>query len=332
MYSARSTIMASGFWLCIAALTLVFLWHISVGAKPLPISTVIDALFFPKEDMFDHIIVRELRMPRALFAVSVGAALSVSGAIMQGITRNPLAEPSILGLMAGATFSVVIGIGWLELAGTVYVPLFAAMGALIGALLVWGISNSAPGGATPLTLILSGVAVSGFLYAIQSAAILTNQEAFGNFRVWLSGSLAGREMSTFMWALPWLIAGLSAAFVIARQITALSMGEETAAGLGVNTKKIKTIGLVAVIALTASAVSISGPLGFVGLVIPHVVRLFVGSDYRLIIPFSAIIGAVYLVLVDIAARLILAPLEISTGIVTTFLGAPVFIWLVRAKL
>jgi iron complex transport system permease protein len=332
MNATRTLFAAGTFWLCVGGVLLAFLWHISVGAKAIPLGIVWQAIVAPQEGVFDHVVVRELRMPRAIFAISVGAALSVAGALMQGVTRNPLAEPGILGLMAGATFAVIVGIGWLGLAGTAYVPLFAAIGALLGAVLVWTIASAAPGGATPLTLILSGAAVGGFLYAIESAAILLNEDTFRNFRDWLSGSLAGRDMTTFLWALPWFVAGLAAALLISRQVTALAMGEETAAGLGVDTVKIKCIALGAVVILTAAAVSVAGPLGFVGLVIPHVVRLFVGSDYRLIVPFSAIVGAGYVVVVDIAARVILAPVEISTGIVTTMLGAPVFIWLVRAKL
>lgn len=332
MNTSRTIFAAGAFWLCLAGVFFTFLWHISVGAKAIPVSTVWEAIVAPQDGLFDHVVVRDLRMPRAIFAISVGAALSVAGALMQGVTRNPLAEPGILGLMAGATFAVVIGIGWYGLAGSAYIPLFAAVGAFIGAALVWTIASAAPGGATPLTLILSGVAVGGFLHAIESAAILLNAEAFRDFRVWLSGSLSGRDMATYLWALPWFVIGLGAALLIARPVTALAMGEETAAGLGVDTMKIKTIALGAVVILTAAAVSIAGPLGFVGLVIPHVVRIFVGADYRLIVPFSAIVGAGYVTVVDTVARVALAPIEISTGIVTTILGAPVFIWLVRAKL
>jgi iron complex transport system permease protein len=321
-----------GFWLCLFAVIFAVLLHISVGAKPIPIAVVWDALTAPNVDLFDHVVVRDLRLPRAIFAVSVGAALSVAGALMQGVTRNPLAEPAILGLMAGATFAVIIGIGWFKLASTGYVPLFAAVGALLGAIMVWSIAIAAPGGATPLTLILSGAAVSGLLYAIEHTVVLLDEKTFQQFRVWLSGSLSGRDLGTYLWALPWLAAGLIAALVIARQVTALAMGEETAAGLGVNIVRIKVIALGAVIALTAAAVSIAGPMGFVGLVIPHVVRLFVGADYRLIVPFSAVVGAGYVVVVDILARTLLAPVEISTGILTTMLGAPVFVALVRSRL
>ncbi|MEM7734470.1 MAG: iron ABC transporter permease [Deinococcota bacterium] len=332
MTQRRMMFAATGLWLCLGAVLLAFLWHISVGAKSVPLGTVWQALVAPEEGVFDHVIIRDLRLPRAIFAVTVGAALSVAGALMQGVTRNPLAEPGILGLLSGATFAVIIGIGWFGLAGTAYVPLFAALGALAGAAMVWGIAEAAPGGSTPLTLILAGAAVTAFLGSIQGAAILLNEDAFFNFRVWLSGTLAGRDMDTYRWALPWFVSGLVAALIIARQITALAMGEETAAGLGVNTTRIKAVALVSVVALTAASVAVAGPLGFVGLVIPHIVRLFVGSDYRLVVPFSAIVGSGYVLVVDIAARMVLAPIEVSTGIVTAMLGAPIFIWLVRAKL
>lgn len=332
MMHRRPIFAATAFWVCLGALMLAVLWHISVGAKAIAIGTVIDALVSPQDGVFDHAVVRDLRLPRAVFSVAVGAALSVAGALMQGVTRNPLAEPGILGLMVGASFSVIICIGWLNLASLAWVPFFAAVGALGGAVLVWGMASAVPGGATPLTLILSGAAVTTFLGAIEGAVILLNEDTFEDFRLWLSGSLAGRSMDAFLWAAPWFVLGLGAALAISRQITALSMGEETAAGLGINTLKVKALALLAVVMLTGAAVSVAGPLGFVGLVIPHLVRLFVGSDYRLIVPFSAIIGGCYVVLVDIAARVLLAPIEISTGIVTTMLGAPVFIWLVRARL
>lgn len=332
MTAPKALFASAGLWLCLGCAVLLTIWHISVGAKPIAFSVVWTALTAPQDGVFDHIVVRELRLPRALFALAVGAGLSVAGALMQGVTRNPLAEPAILGLMAGASCAVVLGIGTFELAGTAFIPVFAALGALMGAGMVTAIAQSAPGGATPLALILAGAAVSGFLMALQSAAILLDPQSFANFRLWLSGSLSGRDMATFLWTLPWFAAGLITALLVARQVTALAMGDETAIGLGVNILRIKLIALAAVVSLTAAAVSVAGPMGFVGLVIPHVVRLFVGSDYRLIVPFAALLGASYLVVVDIAARLLLAPVELSTGIVTTILGAPVFIWLVGKRL
>ena len=298
----------------------------------MPLSTVFQALVAPDPELFDHIVIRELRVPRAVLAVVAGSSLAVAGALMQGVTRNPLAEPGILGLMVGASFAVVLAVGVFDLAGPAWLPLIAAAGALGAALLVGLIASAAPGGATPLTLVLAGAAVSALLGAVITAANLIDQDSFENLRVWLNGTLAGHGRDVLGWTAPWLVAGFVVAFGIARQVTALALGDDTAVGLGIRVARLKVLALFAVVALTASAVALAGPLGFVGLVIPHAVRLFVGADYRLIVPYSAVAGAAYLLVVDIAARLVLAPIEIATGIVTALLGGPFFVWLVRARL
>ncbi|MBQ2260955.1 MAG: iron ABC transporter permease [Loktanella sp.] len=316
----------------IGSILVLFLWHIAVGAKSIPILTVAESLWHFDRTEFDHVVIRNLRLPRAIFAVTVGASLAVAGSLMQGVTRNPLAEPGLLGLLAGASFAVVAAVGFFGLATPGWIPVVAAAGALGGAVLVWTIAARVPGGATPLSLILSGAAVTAFLGALITLMQLMDEQTFESLRVWLTGTLAGRRMEVFVWCLPWFIGGLIIAIAVARQVTALAMGEETAIGLGVDIARLKIIVLICVVVLTAASVAVAGPLGFVGLVIPHVVRLLVGSDYRLIVPYSAGIGAAYLLVVDIAARLVLAPAEISTGIVTALLGAPFFVWLVRTRL
>ncbi|MFQ6548028.1 FecCD family ABC transporter permease [Aestuariibius sp. 2305UL40-4] len=328
----RQGLMGGGALLAIGALTLAFGWHIAVGAKAIPLLTVAEAVFSPDPESFDHVVIRDLRLPRAVFAVLVGAALAVAGALMQGVTRNPLAEPGLLGLLSGASFAVVMAVGVFDLATTAVVPLIAAAGALGAAVIVWTIAVSAPGGATPLTLVLSGAAVTAFLAALISIANLLDEDTFENLRVWLTGTLAGRPPGILIWTLPWFAAGLLVAVAVARQVTALAMGDETATGLGVDVTRLKALVLFAVVSLTASAVAIAGPMAFVGLIVPHAVRLIVGHDYRMIVPFSALFGATFLLLTDIAARMVLAPVEISTGIVTALLGAPFFVWLVRARL
>lgn len=306
--------------------------HVSVGAKPVPLATLWQAVvaFDPRD--FDHVILRELRLPRAILAAVVGATLAVAGALMQGVTRNPLAEPGLLGLTAGAAAAVVLVVGVFRLAPPAAIPLVAAAGALGAALVVWLVAARAPGGATPLTLVLAGAAVTAFLGALTAAANLVAEESFETLRVWLSGSLAGRDLSLLASAGPFALLGLGIGLGLAPQVTALAMGDDTAVGLGVRVERLRALVLVAVIALTASAVALAGPLGFVGLVIPHAVRLLVGADYRRIVPFSAVAGAGYLLVVDIAARVALRPVEVSTGIVTALLGAPFFVWLVRARL
>lgn len=316
----------------LALLMLAFLWHISVGARTIPPGTVLEALTAYDATVFDHVVVMDLRLPRAICAALVGASLSVAGALMQGVTRNPLAEPGLLGLLAGASCAVVLVVGVFGLASPGLLPLVAAAGALVAAAVVWGIAVAAPGGATPLTLVLSGAAVSAFLGAVVTIANLLDEQSFEQLRVWMTGSLAGGRAEVLPWALPWLGAGMLVALGTARRVTALAMGDELATGLGMRVGRLKALTLAAVVALTAGSVALAGPLGFVGLVVPHAVRLFTGQDYRLVVPWSAIAGAAYLLVVDIAARMILAPVEISTGLVTALLGAPIFVWLVRARL
>lgn len=313
-------------------LGLVFLAHVAVGAKSIPPATVIEALTAPDRDNFDHVVIRDLRLPRAIHAVVVGAALAVAGALMQGVTRNPLAEPGLLGLMEGAALAVVLWIVWQGPGGAAGLPAVAAAGALGGAALVWALASAVPGGAQPLSLILSGAAVSAFLAAFVTLAHLLDDQGFQSLRIWLNGTLAGRSQEVFLWGLPWFAGGLLLAFAIRGQVTALAMGEEVATGLGVDAGRIRILALGAVVALTAASVALVGPLGFVGLVIPHAARLLMGADYRRIIPVSAGLGAIYLLAVDIVARLALAPVEIATGLVTALVGGPVFIWLVRVRL
>ena len=313
------------------AICLLFALHIAVGAKPLPLGTVIEALLARDPKAFDHSIIWDLRLPRALIAITVGAALAVSGALMQGVTRNPLADPGLLGLMAGASFAVVMTSLVFGPAMTNWAPWIAALGAFVTALAVYAVAHWTPGGPTPLTLTLTGAVISAFLAALVSIVHLLNEDSFDNLRVWLSGSLSGRSLETLGVTAPPIIVALLLGLALAPRVTALAMGDEVAKGLGIKTGPLKLQLLVVVVVLTSSAVALAGPLGFVGLVIPHVARLLVGSDYRWIVPFSALIGAAFLLGTDTLARIAIPPREISTGIITAMVGAPVFIQLVRMR-
>ncbi|HWJ87458.1 MAG TPA: iron ABC transporter permease [Pelagibacterium sp.] len=327
----RWQLAASGLPVLGVATVLLFALHIAVGAKPLALSTVFEAIVARDGTVFDHMIIWDLRLPRALIAITVGAALSVAGALMQGVTRNPLADPGLLGLMAGASFAVVMSSFFFGTAPMAWLPWIAALGALVTALFVYMIALWAPGGATPLTLTLAGAATSAFLGALISIAHLLNEETFDSLRVWLSGSLAGRDLNMLLMTAPWIAIAMAVALSLSRQVTALAMGDDVAKGLGVRTGALKVQLLVVVVVLTACSVALAGPLGFVGLIIPHVARLFVGSDYRWIVPYSAIMGAAYLLGIDIIARIAIPPREISTGIITAMVGAPVFVQLVRLR-
>lgn len=321
----------SGVPLLLAFLAMAFVVHLMVGTKLFSPETVIEALFAADPASFDHAIIANLRLPRAVIAATVGAALSVAGALMQGVTRNPLADPALLGLTAGASFAVVMATALFGLGGSAWLPWIASAGALLAALVVYGIANWVPGGATPLSLTLAGAAVSAFLGAAISVAHLLDEETFQSLRVWLTGSLAGRDIGLLWIVGPWLLLAMVLALASARKVTVLAMGEEMAQGLGVRTGRLKLEILAIVVVLTACSVALAGPLGFIGLVIPHVVRLHAGSDYRWIVPYSALAGAAYLLAVDIVARVVIAPQEISTGIITAMAGAPLFVQLVRRR-
>ena len=321
----------SGVPVLLAVLAGAFLLHIAVGAKQLPIGTVFEALVSFDETVFDHVIVQNLRLPRAVLAIVVGASLSLAGALMQGVTRNPLADPGLLGLTTGAAFAVVIAHSVFGFTSMAFTPWIAMSGALGAAIIVFFISRMVPGGATPLSMTLAGAAVSAFLGTIISVIHLLNQDTFENLRVWLTGTLAGRDITLLWYVGPWMLIALVGGILLAPRVTVLAMGDEVAQGLGVKTGMLKAQLLAVVVVLTAGSVALAGPLGFIGLVIPHVVRLYVGSDYRWIVPYAALTGAAYLVSVDIVARVAIPPREISTGIITALIGAPLFVHLVRRR-
>ena len=312
--------------------SLLFMLHLSLGAKSLSYAVLYQSLSSFDQGNFNHIIIHNIRLPRALIAMAVGASLSVAGAIMQGVTRNPLASPSVLGLLAGASFAVVLGLGLFDITSPLYTPWIAALGAGITAILVMVIATAAPGGATTLNLTLSGAAVSALLAALIAVMQLANEEDFDDLREWLTGSLSGNNLQSFYYIAPIMLLALTVTALLSRKITVLSMGDDIAKGLGVKTLGLKIQLMLTVIVLTACSVALAGPVGFVGLVVPHVIRFFVGADYRWIIPFSAIIGAAFLLAVDIVARTVISPQEISTGIITAIIGAPLFVYLVKVKL
>lgn len=312
-------------------LCLAVVWHLSVGARAVPFPEVWKALIAPDAAVFEHTVVRDMRLPRALASALVGAALSVAGALVQGVTRNPLAEPATLGLMAGASSAVVLGIGWFGLANSAAIPAVGAAGAIAAAVLVLSVAAIAPGGPRPLTLVLAGAAVTAFLAAVDGIVVLLDQETFRNLRGWRAGTFAGADYAALTEAAPWLIGGMAAAMFLARSVNALALGEEAATGLGLPVVRLRIAVFMTVIVLTAASVTVAGIVGFVGLVIPHVVRFFVGADYRAVLPLSALTGAVYLTVIDTVSRIILAPTEIATGLATAIIGGPVFLWLVRTR-
>ncbi|MFX0547171.1 FecCD family ABC transporter permease [Roseovarius sp. S1116L3] len=312
------------------ALLAALAWHLAAGAHSVPLPTVLQALISGVADSYDSAVILQIRLPRALGAMLAGACLAAAGALMQGATRNPLADPGLFGLLAGAALAVVLGQGHLGLTGPLAVPLLAAIGALAGALMVWALSAAAPAGGT-LTPVLAGAAVTAFLGAITLLLNLMDEAQYDALRIWLSGALSGLRMPVMMLAAPAGTAAMIAALVIAPRLTALEMGDEAAQGVGLNLARLRAATLVTVVILTACAVALAGPLGFVGLTVPHVARMIAGADYGRLMPVSIVLGAIYLLGMDTAARVALAPAEISVGILTALIGAPIFILLVRAR-
>ena len=306
------------------------LYSITLGTRDIPLATIWDS-FTNFDNSFDHLIIQTVRLPRSLMAIAVGAALAVAGAEIQGLTRNPLAETGILGIEAGGALAVV-GTAFLANASPSDYAGAAFAGAGIAAIVVYLFATLAPGGVTPLNLTIAGAAIAALISAITTSITILSQSTLEEIRFWLAGSLSGRDFDLFLQVLPLLLVGLILAFALGRQISTLSLGEDIATSLGQHTLTIKLLTMTSVVLLAGSTVAIAGPIGFVGLVVPHCVRFFIKTDYRWILPYSAVCGAILLLLADIAARLLIQPQELPVGVMTALVGAPLFIYLAKAKI
>ncbi|MEH2119199.1 MAG: iron ABC transporter permease [Nostoc sp.] len=301
---------------------------ISYGAADIPIAKIVTA-FTNYDDSTEHIIIRSMRLPRTLIASMVGASLAVAGALMQGLTQNPLASPGILGINAGAALAVVVMVFGFGTSTPALITLVAFLGALIAALAVYYLGSLGQGGATPLNLTVGGAALTALLSSITTGVLVLSERTLEEVRFWLAGSIAGRDFNLFLTVLPWMIVGLLTAFALSRQMNVLSLGESVATGLGQQTGSIKLATALSVVILAGSAVALAGPIGFVGLVVPHLARKVMGVDYRWILPCAAVFGADLLIWADLAARWLIRPQELPVGVMTALLGAPFLLYLVR---
>ncbi|WP_310426603.1 iron ABC transporter permease [Chamaesiphon sp. VAR_48_metabat_135_sub] len=307
------------------------IYSITLGTRDISLAVIFDS-FTQFDNSFDHLIIQTVRLPRSLMALAVGAALAVAGAAIQGLTRNPLAETGILGIEAGGALAVV-GTSFLlgsstpsDYAGAAFV------GAGIAAIVVYFCASLGPGGVTPLNLTIAGAAIAAFIAALTTSILIVSQSTLDEIRFWLAGSLVGRDFGLFLRVLPVMVVGLLLAFALSRQIATLSLGEDVATSLGQNTLTIKLLTVTSMVLLAGSSVAIAGPIGFVGLVVPHGVKFFIKTDYRWILPYSAVYGAILLLVADIAARLLIQPQELPVGVMTALVGAPVFVYLAKAKI
>jgi iron complex transport system permease protein len=325
------TLPVGGLIVGLLILFICLIFSITLGAADIPVDTIYTAIF-NFDNSREHLIIRTVRLPRSLLAVIVGGAISVSGALMQGITRNPLADPGILGINAGASLAVVIAIFLVGTSAPSVYIWYAFAGAGITAISVYFLASLGRSGITPLNLTIAGAAISALLASLITTILIVSQRTLEEIRFWLAGSLAGADTNIIIQILPYIVIGFTLAFLLGRQITILSLGEDIAQGLGQNTLWIKIAAAISVFLLQGSAVAVAGGIGFIGLIVPHIVRFFVGVDYRWILPYSALFGAILLLSSDILARLIIRPQEIPVGIMTALVGAPFFIYLAKNKI
>ena len=303
---------------------------ITLGAADISVGTVFGAFVHP-DGSLAHLIIRTVRLPRVLAGALVGAALAVAGAVMQALTRNPLADPGILGVEAGAAFAVVLAVLTLGNPPLSSYALFASLGAAGAAAFVYTLGSAGRGGATPLKLTLAGAVFTAFIASFTTAILIMDQTTLEQVRFWTAGSLAGRELPLVGQVAPFILVGLVLALLLGRQLTTLSFGDDVAMGLGQNAALVKLLAAVTVVLLAGGAVALAGPIGFVGLVAPHVARFFVGVDYRWLLPYSALLGGVLVTLADIGARLIIRPQELPVGVTMALVGAPFFVYLARYR-
>lgn len=303
---------------------------ISYGATKIDLHIVWQAVFNFNEGDQAHQVIWELRIPRALAAVLVGAFLAVSGAVMQGMTRNPLASPSIMGVTDGAAFMLVIILAFYPAVSNIGLMFSSFLGAGVAVTLVFLVGSFSSGGLTPVKLALAGVAIGTLLRSVSSILSLHFQLE-KDIGFWLAGGLDGVGWNEVFILLIVGVIGMALALSIAKSITVLSLGDDLSTGLGQKNTLIKVSGIVVVLILTGVAVSIAGSVGFIGLIIPHITRFIIGTDYRWIIPSTAVFGALLLVNADLIARLINAPFETPVGAITSIIGVPFFLYLARSS-
>ncbi|MEM8926474.1 MAG: iron ABC transporter permease [Actinomycetota bacterium] len=320
---------AVGLPVAIGVLTLIALLSLRCGSLELTASTAWDAIFNYDDTDQGQIVVRQLRAPRTLIGAAAGACLAVAGAVTQGVTRNPLGGPGILGVNAGAAFAIVTAIFALGVVSPLGYVWFAFAGALGAAALVYAVASVGNGGATPVKLALAGAVITALLGAWTTSLLLLDQETLDQARFWLAGSIAGRSTDELRLLFPFMAGALAVAVLMGRQINALSLGEDVAKGLGQRTGLVRGISGALVVVLAGSAVAVAGPVAFVGLAIPHMVRSLVGPDYRWILIYCLILGPCLLLGADIVGRVVARPSELQVGIVTAAVGAPFLVYLVR---
>lgn len=309
-------------------LAISIICSIIYGVTDIPVRTVIES-YTQFNGSKDHLIIQTTRVPRALIAAAVGASLAVAGALMQGITRNPLASPSILGVNSGAAFFIVVASILFNVDGLQQYTWIAFLGAATSAVIVYVLGSIGRDGMTPVKITLAGAAITALFHSFTQGILLSDGKMFDQVLAWLVGSVAGRNMSMLETVYPYLVCGFILSIFLSRHINVLTMGDDIAEGLGQRTAFVKLLSAVAIILLAGGSVAIAGPIAFVGIIIPHIVRYLVGTDYRWILPYCALLGAILLVTADLGSRYIAMPREVPVGVMTAIIGVPFFVYIAR---
>lgn len=318
-------------WLgaCTAVVIALVLASVAFGTRAVSWHELVTAFTGTEEGVAQAAV--QARVPRTVLAVLIGAALAVSGAVMQGVTRNPLADPGILGVNTGASLAVVVGIAFFGLTSAASTAWVAIGGAGATAVAVYAIGSLGRGGATPLKLALAGAATSAALASLVSAVVLGRNDIADGARSWQIGGVGGGSYAALAQVGPFLAVGLVLCLLSARGLNSLALGDDLAAGLGERVALTRGLAALGAVTLCGATTAVTGPIAFVGLVVPHACRLLVGVDHRWLLPFSAVVGAGLLTAADVLGRVVARPAELAVGIVTAFVGAPVFIWVVRRQ-
>lgn len=316
--------------LALVLLGVAALASLYIGVRYISVHEIMYSIINYNPSNVNEMVVQSLRVPRMLAAIIVGVSFAISGALMQGVTNNPMASPSVLGITSGASFGLAIGMilfSQLSLNGSI---IFSFLGSALATICILALAKRVGGKATPVYLALAGTAISAVFTAVTHMLVVFFQVA-QELSFWTAGGISGVRMEQIILALPWTIVGVLIAMYISKSVTLLSFGEEVAIGLGSNLGRVRALAGVAVLILSGPAVALAGPIGFIGLVIPHITRKLVGVDYRFVIPFSGLFGAVLVMLADILARVVNPPFETPLGAITAIVGVPFFIYLANRK-
>jgi iron complex transport system permease protein len=321
---------AMGLLLILAALAIVLALSVSVGSRPIPLGRVWSLVWHP-DGSDDAIIVHDLRIPRTILGLLVGGALGVAGALMQALTRNPLADPGLLGVNAGAAAAVVTATAVLGSADPLTYVWFAFAGAAAASVAVYGIGATGRSGATPVRLALAGTAVTFALLSYVQGLTLVDRDTLDQYRFWQVGALAGHPASLSWQIAPFIVAGVALALALARSLNAVALGDDAGRALGASPARTRALGAVAITLLCGAATAAAGPIAFVGLAVAHAARALTGPDQRWVLPFSALLAPVMVLGADVLGRVVIRPGELEVGIVSAVVGGPLFVAIVRRR-